>query len=504
MNFTQQQENIFNSNESVILIKAFAGSGKTTTLIEFSKRRPKNKFLYLAFNNSVVESAKGRFPTNVKIMTPHSLAYKEFGAILNHKLEKDLKLVNVINLLGLNRRNHEDIKMAQIVLNAVNNYLSSSYLNLSDAIPFNSSFSRDSILANAEILWDNMLDNTNDFPSSHDAYLKLYQLSNPYLNYDYILYDEAQDANPVIVDIIEKQVIKLKTKLVIVGDKHQAIYSFRNAVNSLSKFKHDKEYNLNKSFRFGKNIAYGVNAILRVLKNETILIEGSEHPDLIVKALDRDKKMTIISRTNACLFLKAIEVIDKNKKIAFISGIHKYNFFKIRDVDHLYHNRRHRIQDAHIREFDSYQSFILLAESTQDPEMLFLLKIVDKYHGKIEVLIDKINKSIVHQSLADVILTTAHKSKGLEFDNVFLCNDFTRFIDKKGNLIKKNLKEEEINILYVAASRATKCLQANSMLNNIISYYERTLDKESNTSLEEPLPNLQKFNNITSKLKTLK
>lgn len=475
MKFTQQQEDIFNSTESIILIKAFAGAGKTTTLIEFAKRRPKNKFLYLAFNSSVVENAKGKFPSNVKIMTPHSLAYKEFGHLFEDKIKKNLKTINVINLLNLDKRNKLHLKLAKTVLDTVINYTNSDYKVLNDAVPLKNLINRDDFISYCERLWDAMIDNTNDFPCTHDAYLKLYQLSQPYLNYDYILYDEAQDANPVIVDIISKQVVRLQTKLVIVGDEHQAIYGFRNAINSLSKFKHDKEYALSKSFRFGKNIAFGVNAILQVMKGESILVEGADHEDNIVKSLDRNKKIAIISRTNACLFLKALEAIEKNKTIHFISGIQKYNFYKIKDVDNLYSNKHHKIVDPYIREFENYASFVHLAENTEDNEMLFLKKIVDKYHGKIEVLMEKINCSIVGELDADVVLTTAHKSKGLEFENVFLCNDFARFIDSKGNIILRNWKEEEINILYVATSRATKCLQGNSMLNNVIKYYQAGL-----------------------------
>ncbi|APS68750.1 hypothetical protein AVI55_16905 (plasmid) [Piscirickettsia salmonis] len=41
---------------------------------------------------------------------------------------------------------------------------------------------------------------------THDGYLKLYQLSKPILNqYDFIMLDEAQDANPAILDIFERQ-----------------------------------------------------------------------------------------------------------------------------------------------------------------------------------------------------------------------------------------------------------------------------------------------------------
>lgn len=496
MKFTEQQEDIFKSEEKVILIKAFAGSGKTTTLIEFAKRKPKSKMLYLAFNNSVVENAKGKFPSNVNIMTTHTLAYREFGISISHKLKNNIKVLDVIELLSLNKRYREDITFAKALIEYINLYTSSDYKNIFEVIPPKTNFSREKIRDALEIIWDSMLDNTSDFPCTHDTYLKLYQLSQPQLNFDYILYDEAQDANPVIVDIISRQARMLGTRLVIVGDSHQAIYSFRNAVDALVKFNHKKEYYLSKSFRFGNNIAFSVNAILQVLKGEKVLIEGAEHEDNVVSKISTDKKITIISRTNSSLFLKAIEAIDKNKKIHFISGIDKYNFSKVKDVDYLYQGKISRIRDQSIKDFENYSNFLSVAEHTQDSELIFLKKIVNKYHGKIEDLMDRIHANLVSEKAADVILTTAHKSKGLEFENVFLCNDFARFFDSEGRAIARNWKEDEINILYVAASRATHCLQYNSMLNNVTKVYKNSFVKEKSEVKEK-----NTLSKIESKLK---
>ena len=66
---------------------------------------------------------------------------------------------------------------------------------------------------------------------THDFYIKKFQLSNPKLNYDYILFDEGQDASAAMLDIFLKQ----KATKVIVGDTHQQIYSWRYAINALEK-----------------------------------------------------------------------------------------------------------------------------------------------------------------------------------------------------------------------------------------------------------------------------
>src|ERR1035437_4765127 len=80
MELTQEQLAIIKSTGN-IRINAVAGSGKTTTIIEYANARPKgSRILYLAFNKSVKLEAMRMFRErgldNVKVETAHSLAYK--------------------------------------------------------------------------------------------------------------------------------------------------------------------------------------------------------------------------------------------------------------------------------------------------------------------------------------------------------------------------------------------------------------------------------------------
>ena len=59
------------SNE-ILKINAFAGTGKTSTLVAIAKALPYKRFLYLAFNSSIVEESRQKFPSNVTILTTHS------------------------------------------------------------------------------------------------------------------------------------------------------------------------------------------------------------------------------------------------------------------------------------------------------------------------------------------------------------------------------------------------------------------------------------------------
>ncbi|MDA8140896.1 MAG: hypothetical protein M0036_19785, partial [Desulfobacteraceae bacterium] len=60
-------------------IMAFAGTGKTSTLIAYAQARPHLRFLYVAFNKSVQLEAAEKFPANVVARTAHALAFRTHG-----------------------------------------------------------------------------------------------------------------------------------------------------------------------------------------------------------------------------------------------------------------------------------------------------------------------------------------------------------------------------------------------------------------------------------------
>jgi superfamily I DNA/RNA helicase len=75
-----------------------------------------------------------------------------------------------------------------------------------------------------------------------------------------------------------------------------------------------------------------------------------------------------------------------------------------------------------------------------------------------------------------MILTSAHRSKGLEFNQVQMADDFMDFYDEK-NGVWKDFSEadattlEEVNLQYVAATRARKVLQVGERL---LAYLQMT------------------------------
>jgi superfamily I DNA/RNA helicase len=304
----------------------------------------------------------------------------------------------------------------------------------------------------------------------HDGYLKLYQLEAEPLPYDVVLFDECQDSNPVTTDIVIKQAHALR---VLVGDPHQQIYSFRGAVNAFDRVDSDQTYYLTGSFRFGQNFSNVANILLSEYKGESNDLQGLGEEGELEK-IDPDIPHAVLSRTNAGLFDEAAD-LWVGKKLGFLGGIGGYRFSMIQDVYELSEGNKSSIRSSYIKKFDDLDDLDEYADDMQDAEMMSLVKTVQKYGREIPRLIKAIESHTVSQlKTADVLLATTHKAKGFEFRRVKLKDDFTDFFGEKNKRkMPEMIPRDEINLYYVAVTRAKMRLQLNRKLKRVISYLSK-------------------------------
>ena len=477
MKLTKEQIQIINSTGD-IKINAVAGSGKTTTVIEYARTRPaKSKILYLAFNKSVKLEAIKKFAekgiTNVKVETAHSLAYKaivfKYGYKVNNIGYKTNEIVEKLNVQGNSEKHTE-----YVVANHINKFIAYfcnsdkqkvqdlNYLDTitdSKARTFVTSF-YPIILAQARIFLGMM--DKGEIEITHDFYLKKFQLSNPTLHYDYILFDEGQDASPAMLDVFLKQ----KATKVIVGDTHQQIYGWRFALNALAKADF-KTYFLSTSFRFSQDIA---NLAMDILKLKNIIGDHKAIPILGKGTSTAIKSKAVLARTNLGLLLKAIEYVTERKdlkKIYFEGNINSYTYAdegaSLYDVLNLYNYNHKLIKDKLIKAMKDIAELEDYIKKTEDVQLGMMVEIVKEYGNDIPQIIKNIKALHVgddEKENAEMIFSTVHRSKGMEYDTVQLVNDFIteekieKQKDDKDGKTKNNSKlNEEINLLYVAATR---------------------------------------------------
>lgn len=296
---------------------------------------------------------------------------------------------------------------------------------------------------------------------THDFYLKKFQLLNPNLNYDYILFDEGQDASPTMLDVFLNQ----KSTKVIVGDIHQQIYGWRYAINSLDKVDFTDFY-LTKSFRFNSEIAILAEEILKTKKH------FSEVKPIDIKGLGQNTKTITritLARTNVALLLKAIDLLledSRINKVYFEGNINSYTYAEdggsIYDILNLYNGYHKLIKDKLIKSMKDFEQLVEYADKTEDVQMKMIIQVVKKYTNQLPYLIKQLKTNHVNDNekqSADMIFSTVHKSKGMEYDEVYLQNDFIseekikKLIDDPKTKFDPNGLAEEVNMLYVAVTR---------------------------------------------------
>jgi len=482
LELTEEQHTIVNSTGD-IKINAVAGSGKTTTIIEYAKARPKDsRILYLAFNKSVKLEAIRKFVdnrvSNVKVETAHSLAFKRVVFDSHYKVRpqgyKTHEIAEVLGLKGSGEKHAE-----YIVANHINKFIAYfcnsdarkvqdlNYLDVVSDEKANAFVSTyyDYIERQTRVLLSRM--DKGEIEITHDFYLKKFQLSDPTLQYDYILFDEGQDASPAMLEIFFKQ----RGTKVIVGDTHQQIYIWRYAVNSLEKANY-KTYRLSTSFRFSQEIA---DLAMGVLKWKEY-IENYKPTTINGRGINRERKTrAVLARTNLGLLLNAIEYAADNskvKRIYFEGNINSYTYAdegtSLYDILNLYNGNHRLIKDNLIREMKDIEELEDYIDKTEDAQLAMMVEIVKEYGNEIPGMIRSLKEKHVaddEKGKADVIFSTVHRCKGMEYDTVQIVDDFItekkleRFKEDHKNELDAARLNEEINLLYVAVTRTKNIIR---------------------------------------------
>ena len=482
-----------------IKIKAFAGSGKTSTLVAIANDL-QGKGLYLAYNKAIQQDAIGKFPEHVECKTAHSLAYKKYARLLYGRVH-NLNIFDLKEHVSIGPSHHySDNDIAYGALYLLRSFANSEYEEIDHHFLANSVF--DTVLENssdgnikssklkniawditnkiieaAYAYWQKCVAPYSKVPMEHDFYLKMFQLSNPDFSseYDFILFDECQDANPVLLDILSKQ----QCQKIYVGDVHQQIYSWRGSINAFNKI-NGEEYYLSQSFRFGSKIAR-IASIITHAKGEQKVLRGYEEVESNIINLNNCKEsVTILCRTNAKIIEEIISRCDK--PIFVVGGVHEMlNLAKSGFA--LFKGDKKAITHRKIKQFKDWKSMLRFNHQYQDAELTLLANLIKRYNMAFAGVIKKVenvNYTRV-ESEADFIFSTIHKSKGREWDNVIVEDDFLVFTNNSSVPTIISQEQEEMNLMYVAITRAKYNLHMRARLYNFIkklSCYKNELEED--------------------------
>lgn len=458
-----------------VRIEALAGTGKTTTLTMLVNHgSPRGgKILYTAFGNKVIKDAKAKFPSSVAVRTNHSLAwgvgvqYQRAGRLQARVTPHDL-----ISSLGLTMASFPGSIDLRSGAHAVVETIATFCQSADDGLTTRHSYlpalrlaRGDQPLAQhlAQLIaryaaeaWVQMADQNARTPVTHDIYLKLWALGGPRINATTILLDEAQDANGVIVGVLQNQA---HAQLVIVGDRQQAIFSWRGAVDAMDAFDFAHSTTLTQSFRFGPEIAAVASAVLRDQCERDLDLTGDPgQPGTVGKC---DLPHCYLARTNAALMGQAFEVTSRFPayRIGIVGGVE--DLIKLVDgAAALQAGERTQVQD--LAEFGHWRDVQEASQHEAYGHLRVLVQLVDDYGpAMLRGMLERMRGNEADPAACDVLLSTAHKAKGAEFETVKLLDDF-KPKGPPGDEDRYGWSPEEGNLLYVACTRARKHLDISS------------------------------------------
>lgn len=452
-----------------IVVQAGAGCGKSSTLKMAANAQPQRRGIYIAYNKALAVEAKRDFPASVDCRTAHSLAFGPVGKDYRDRLNGPrVPAKKAAEVLGFNNpvQIADDlapltaVKLARLV-----NAMVGRFLNSADAEPgpqhlvpvdgYSWSDNRELakyLVPYARKAWDDMqLIHGGQLGFTHDCYLKIYQLSRPRIPVDYVLLDEAQDLSPVMASLFHFQD---HAQRIMVGDSAQAIYGFRGAVDAMAKFVADHRLTLSQSFRFGPAIAGEANRWLDLL-NAPLRLRGFDPAGSVLAPLDRPD--AILCRSNAGAIAQIIAAVSTGRRPALVGGGDDIVKLAQAALD-LMTGRG----TAH-PELLAFQTWAQVQEHAEQDDasgsLKVLVKLVDE-HGPEQII--RLVGSLVDERQADLIVSTAHKAKGREWDRVRIAGDFREpRVDPATGLAR--LDKDELMLAYVAVTRARKVLDRGGL-----------------------------------------
>lgn len=455
-----------------LVIRARAGSGKTTTLVNLSKKLPHGKSVtFLAFNKHIQEELKRKLPSSVFVYTSHGLGYSaikrkykdvevdEFK--VDKVIAKHLKtwdLTQVMNVVEYVSKIKQMVNLIRLTLTF------DEYKVLELAERYDLKFDLEDT-KRCFLILEEMLNDKKTIDFTDMVYLPCVDKKIWLFPQDYVLVDEAQDLCKAQHELVKKLVKwdkvtgKPTTRLIFCGDDLQSIYGFTgadtNSFENLTRFPNTKVLPLTTTFRCAKNIVAEANKLVSdirpmetaedgVVRVGSVLDEAGDGDFILARKslplirlffnfLVMKKKATI---KGSDFGVNLIHMIEGEKSLAQLGATLINNLNAFAD----------KLRKSGVLDIDEHTGYVMLKDKTD--VLQFLMKMVNS--------IDEL-KSMIYAIFKDnitdgIVLSTIHKAKGLEADRVFI----VRPDEIPLGVSKGWMYQQELNLKYIAITRAKK------------------------------------------------
>lgn len=490
---SQYQKAIFDyiqHEKGNLVVEAAAGSGKTYTLVKALSLIPQDKrVLMTAFNKDIVKELTKKvkeFP-NVEVRTLHGLGmilttrglgiggmkpegYKYTQLIYNHW--QDLTKTN-INKLSRNARK-SFVENTKKLVDFGRFYLATTQSEMIELmIKYDIPCVADEVDVALKVMaigGKNLdsIDYTDMIWMPH-----IYELHLQECEYDFIMVDECQDLNVAERNLVLR-CLKEGGRLIAVGDSNQCIYGFSgsdpDSFRAIQSIPNTVSMPLSISYRCPESVVKFAQNLVPSIEAK----QGAEEGVILdcVSLDDVHDGDMVLCRNNAPLLQVYCKLLEQGKRAYIrgsdvgknlqniVIGTHKdylYTNLKrdgvfIRLYEDLFNSRKAIMERYGISQEDAMKHETIQAKL----DMIRALEVLGADLTTTEELTKKIEDIFPKNDKGEgIMLSTVHKAKGLEADNVFIA--CASLMPSKSALDEWQVQQER-NLMYVAYTRAKKVL----------------------------------------------
>lgn len=483
--FTKQQRQAITAikeGES-ILLEAVAGSGKTYTLTHALREIPPNRqVIAIAFNKIIADELRAKLPTRINCSTLNSLGYriwrakhprckvfsgklrtiaKEFATAYIKRDEQKIFISNLIKVIS-------HIRAEALVLESQQ---SDTFIKTESLTESKLNHICLSLNINSDMMWE----------AVNFTLIKAYQTSPKQIDFDEQIYLSAIFASPehypptdtVAVDEaqdLSQMQHKLLTRLeprqfIAVGDRHQAIYAWRGAMNDSLDLLVERfsltTYPLTESFRCPQAVIEQAQVYvphITTSKQGGTIISWGDNDSWGLR--DFNSRGCIIARTNAPLFRLAFTFIkygipcylparDLVSSLRLVTKRWRVDLSLKDALEHWYNKELGKLKPSHH----------MTRAKLEDTYEIFKAIIISTSPVTITEMLNELDNLVYTKPSSDAIeLSSIHKAKGKEWDIVYFLNPQDVPIRFVYNIPEGEEREEalqqEYNLKYVAITRS--------------------------------------------------
>lgn len=514
MQWSQYQKEIFDAIEHTndsLIIEAVAGSGKTTTIVEAINHVPGDKsVVFLAFNKSIADELRRRVTApNASCKTLHALGLQAWKRQIWDTATEPLeitgsKIRNIVDSLELPwgtwtrdmgklvslAKGGGMVPMISECLScekeeSIEEILESKDCKCGGSFDLTPMVGYRGLAEDTDDAWEETMERYDIDPDEVDLRLVRKVLaisirqSKEVIDFDDMLYmpiitgaafekadvvfvDEAQDVNGIQAEIVQRMLGE-ESRVVVVGDPNQSIYGFRGAMHNSMDLLRERfgcvKLPLSVSYRCPKSV------VTEARRWVTHILASDQAPDGLVEYADRwlvsDFRAgdAILCRNSApvisiCFLLirnkVAAKVVGRDIGQGLVKLVEKMKAKTILDLDERL--AKYREREA-LRAKKNQQKIAAL-----DDKLATIRVFMEEAgpHAGVGTVIRLINELFGDAEGMGGVVTcsTVHKSKGLEFDRVFIL-DAELYMPSKW--AKQDWeRQQEDNLQYVAVTRSKR------------------------------------------------